>query len=886
MILLFKKGSVFTSSNDPDKAGSIFPLLTLPTNVEGTPTDLNDFQWWSYSDKWQQWLKKNPRSWTAEAESFFAQGQALLEELEQVEDFYRQFFDFQLGALASSGQISGFGDFLKVYEAEENSGEVNQRFIRFMYALEALEKSGKLKDKMQLDALTEGEEYAVVFDPFDEEGRTVPEGRQAIKFKKIKDTSKLVIAEATYSIPLEKEMKTDARGYLLDVAKFTTQVLTAGIGLAAVIIAAKAAGSVAGSMFLWKKAKGLFKGNARAKTVAPKGTWESIKNLFKGGPSLAGKTIKLPNGVFVKDGIPYVKKGGKITKLGGAVGKNAIKRAGLKLSGKAGGKTAAKAGTKAFGRGVSKFLGPIGLGLAAVDIIQSSYNWFSSKQAPRYGEVDDFASKVFEPGKIQTGKPITVCWTNDAGGGWASYVFSTDTRTTMDLIKVAQTGGLSYFMLIDVHSKELKKLVTENELVMLVFNSDDKFEHGFFDNDDLEFETIALQSMDEHKMATSFYGYCDWSDMESAYAEAPDKTYFVPEDAPGSYEFNFQNQEGEKLNVSGKLMTEQELESFGVERLLPDFFGTKNQNVKEDNEFSDFSSPTLNENLSVVSFNEFYKILEAEDENQSDEESNPILNPFGRKKEENKKDSKTSDVPGADELERKWIEEFEGSEKIQAERERVVQVRENSPYSRVSLPIYRVSTIEYVDPEIKDQAPSIAYFVVGDESLQASPGEPIVVEVTSDDAVYNPRFGLATFEPTKKSEPEPESKEDEDEIEPLKPGSSEDGKVKASPKDIEIVDKKRKLIIKDDPSPSGEDVNTADKFLTADQRKELGIENWKNVTKVTLVYDRDKKPTKVILRNKEAGILGDRIRRIRKGQAGFDAAVKFAEEIKDRISYK
>jgi hypothetical protein len=74
--------------------------------------------------------------------------------------------------------------------------------------------------------------------------------------------------------------------------------------------------------------------------------------------------------------------------------------------------------------------------------------------------------------------------------------------------------------------------------------------------------------------------------------------------------------------------------------------------------------------------------------------------------------------------------------------------------------------------------------------------------------------------------------------------------------------------------------------LTPEQRKELGIENWKTVTKVTLVYDRDKKPTKVILRNKQAGILGDRIRRIRKGQAGFEAAVKFAEEIKDRISYK
>jgi hypothetical protein len=881
MILLFKKNSTFTASKDPDKSGSVFPLINLPTNIEGTPTDLNDFQWWSYTDKWQEWLKKNPRSWTAEAESYFELGKSLLENIEQADDFYRQFFEFEVNSLTTSGHLSGFDEFLKVYEAEEKSGDPDKRAIRFMYAIEALEKSGELKTTLELDGLEEGKQYAVVIDPFDEAGTTVPEGRQALRFKKIKDTPNLIVAEVDYSIPLEQELNMDAKTYIAKVNDFLTQVFTAGFGLVGILVAAKVAGGIASALLLRKAARGIFKGKNTIRAVAGRGALDTLKSFFGGSPSLKGRTVRLPNGVFVKNGIPYVRQAGGVTrKLGGAVGNAAIKRAKQKLSGKLAAKGATKAGGKLAGRGISKFLGPVGLVLAAVDVVQSTYNWFSKNQAPRYGEVDDFASKTFEPGKIQTGKPITICWTNDAGGGWASYVFSTDTRTTMDLIKVADIGGLSYFLLLDVHSKELKNLITRNELVVLAFNSDDKFEHGLADNDDLEFETIALQSTEEHMVATSFYGYCDWDQMEKAYAEAPDEMYFVPEEAPDSYEFNFQNQDGNKLNVAGKLMGQEDLKNAGVDKILVSLAGENQQEVKEN-----FASPQkqiLNENLRLVSFSDFKMISEAEES----EEDNPILNPFGRKKEDqNKKDSKKSEDLSSEE---EWAEDFESSEKFKTNKEKIMQREEDSPYSRFATPIYRISTIQFVDPNIKQQAPEIAYFVVGEESFDASPGDPIVVEVTTDDPVYNPRYGLATYEAPKKDDSGSE-KEEADEIAPLTPGPEKGSKdkIKASPDDVQIVDKKRRLVIKDDPDgDAGEDVNVAEEFLTPEQRKELGIENWKTVTKVTLVYDRDKKPTKVILRNKEAGILGDRIRRIRKGQAGFEAAVKFAEEIKDRISYK
>jgi hypothetical protein len=91
-------------------------------------------------------------------------------------------------------------------------------------------------------------------------------------------------------------------------------------------------------------------------------------------------------------------------------------------------------------------------------------------------------------------------------------------------------------------------------------------------------------------------------------------------------------------------------------------------------------------------------------------------------------------------------------------------------------------------------------------------------------------------------------------------------------------------VIKDDPNPKGENVSIAD-FLTPEDRKELGIENWKNVTKVQLVYNRDKEPIKVVLKNRKPGLFNDEVRRIRKGQAGFDAAVAYAKRIKDGIEY-
>jgi len=449
----------------------------------------------------------------------------------------------------------------------------------------------------------------------------------------------------------------------------------------------------------------------------------------------------------------------------------------------------------------------------------------------------------------------------------------------MDLIKIVDKDEKSFFLMTNVNSKAMGKVLKDNELVMLVFNNNDNFERGYLDNDDLEFESLAIKSMGDLAVATSFYGYCDWSEMQSAFDEAPERAWYVPENAPSSYEFNYQNQKSEKINVSGKLMTESDLESSGVEKFLPDISGAlKESGVKEN---FDYSSYDKFQETRLVDFYEFSSLYE---ENKEDK---------------NKKDKK--EIPDAESLEKEWGKNYKDDSRTQKATIEFEKQHEDSKFKRCMMSIYRVNSIEWVNPNVRSQVPTIQYFVVAPQSFDAKIGDPVAVEPTSEDKLYNPRFGLATYTPPEeKTTPEKtdkgKDKEKEDEIPPLTPGltpgsTGPEKKIKVDPDDISIRDVshstfggRRRLVIKDNPDPKGENVNIAD-FLTPEDRKELGIENWKNVTKVQLVYDRDREPTKVVLKNRKPGLLNDEVRRIRKGQAGFDAAVAYAKRVKAGIEY-
>ena len=92
------------------------------------------------------------------------------------------------------------------------------------------------------------------------------------------------------------------------------------------------------------------------------------------------------------------------------------------------------------------------------------------------------------------------------------------------------------------------------------------------------------------------------------------------------------------------------------------------------------------------------------------------------------------------------------------------------------------------------------------------------------------------------------------------------------------------MVISDAATSDEEDINIVEDFVTDDDKKQLGIDDWKTITKITLIRDLNKNPKKVVLRNNLGG--ADKVRRIRKGEAGFDAAVDLANRVKSGIKYK
>ena len=711
-----------------------------------------------------------------------------------------------------------------------------------------------MKADLSLDDIREGEKIAIVVDFRDEAGNPIPESRQALRFAKIKDTSKLTIGLVDYSIPIG-EIKDDPGSLLKKVGEYAAAVLVGGVAVGSLILVGQVAGGLASAWALNKAVRGVYSNFSKSKSITQvvksPGMWSKVKtfgsSIFgRGASSLASipnaARVVLPSGAYVQGGIAYNAAG---TALRGAASNSVKVAAGTLLGGEAS--------------------NPVGWIIAAATAIASTgqqlYNWMSDKQAPRFSDVDDFAKGEFNPSQIPVGKPITVCWTSDGGAGFWGGVLKVltltkdDTRTTMDLVKIGDFGGKSIFILLDVHSKSLEQTLKENDLILLSFDNDVTFERGWRDNDDLEFNTIAIPDMKAFMISTSFVGYCGWGDMQEAYNKAPDVPFYVPENAPSQYQFNYSNSKGEKINVSGSLLSVEELDQINIEEIMPiPPSGSTSES------FQDFRNYKLvSENSKVLSFSEFSSSLVFEAEEKGD----------GKKEEE---------------IIDQWVKDYTKDSNI-AKGQEIQAKNAESSYGQVSMPVYKATEIQFVDPASKGQTPTFRYFIVGDESLDAEKEEAINVEVTSDDAVNAPRYGLATYVPP--APPKEETEEDtegETGVEPISAVEPEENKEFVTNRDdVDVKQKKNSLVISDTETETEEDVNVLEDFVTEVDKKELGIKDWKNLTKMTVRYDSAKNPIKVILRNKFGG--SDKVRRIRKGEAGFDAAVDLINRVKAGIKY-
>jgi hypothetical protein len=320
MILIFKKGVTYKGTignKDIDAEGNTFPLISLPVNEEGSPTELNDFQWWAYTDQWNQWLKKNPREWTAESEeSPVDKAEKIWEEIFNQPNPYSQFFNFQATSVLEKGKLSTFDQFAKLYEAEEaDASGITKKFIKLGYAVESLAKAGILKADLSLDDIREGEKIAIVVDFRDEAGKPIPESRQALRFAKIKDTSKLTIGLVDYSIPIG-EIKDDPGSLLKKVGEYAAAVLVGGVAVGSLILVGQVAGGLASAWALNKAVRGVYSNFSKSKSITQvvksPGMWSKVKNF---GSSIFGRgaasgvanaaRVVLPSGAYVEGGLAY-----------------------------------------------------------------------------------------------------------------------------------------------------------------------------------------------------------------------------------------------------------------------------------------------------------------------------------------------------------------------------------------------------------------------------------------------------------------------------------------------------------------------------------------------------------------------------------------------------
>ena len=445
MVVFFPKGKSTFSE------GQLIPLMEVPVNQEGQKVELTDFQWWAPTPKWENWLKAHPRDWKAESEhpAFSKSTKEIFE------------------SLVDEGTIDplvvSFSEFSSLMEAEEgdvSDEEASKRFTKFVFAYNKLLKEGKISLNVNFDTLEL--EYAFFLDLQGENGEDVEQSRNAYKFKALPNTSSKFsfyeVSETILTGPISDESSiTDV---LIKTGKLIGRVaLTGTFAIAGVALGLKVAGSLATRMRIGKILGEVLPG---AKTVSTlgKNTWYFVKTLGGITPLVKG-TVQAYKAGF---------KGLEAVRLGGMLAADARVAA-----------------------GAAEATNPVGWIILAATSGQQLYNWLSSNQAPRYGEIEDEgvdARDSFAPGSIPDGTEITVCWTQEAGQSGIlatiqNALITNDTRTTMNLLKVGNFKGKALFFLVNIHSEMYDKMLKENPTIFVAFDQNAKFEHGFFTNDNM-----------------------------------------------------------------------------------------------------------------------------------------------------------------------------------------------------------------------------------------------------------------------------------------------------------------------------------------------------------------------------------------------------------------
>ena len=817
MIVLFKKGETY-------KAGGVFPVMSIPVEAQGEKKDFNDFQWWAPTDKWNSWLKANPRSWQAESE-------------ESEKDFRKRLYE----SLVKEGEINGKvldftsfnslleadaaepGSSVNVSSAEQPTEEQKKNYTKFVFAYNKLKEAGKIKDELNAASLKKGEDYAIIWDLPGNGGASVVETRQAYKSKVVSDLPNGVLVKIDESIPFGKfQEESDAGNTLMKIAGFGGQILTGGLTAAAAIGGGIWATKSIASRFASRKAVNggaswlsRIIGTGAEKAVASNASTAAVD-------SAVATELELATGVGAES-------------LGAASASEIAVGATVPAAAEGGAGAATIAAAES---------NPIGWIVTAVVIaagtIQRLVNFTSDAQAPRLGQIEDegWARDSFMPGTIPDGEAITICWTQDAGNSWfTDILWNEDTRTTMDLLKLGNFKGRSVFLMVQINSKEYDAILKSKEMILLSFDEKAKFERGYIDNDDLEFEMVAVEKGEANNIiSTIFEGYCLWDEMEGAYRGADDSFVGVPENAPDEYSFHYKFGKGDRdVNVTGSLV--KDIASLDVMKTtFASGSPTPNESALTFKLGVDWKK--ISESSEVLSFSDFSKLpltavptFEAEGDEAADTETDP-----------EKKD--------------KYLTQ---TEKIAA---------------------YEVKSIEFADKALEGQPlPDLKTFIVPNNFLEATDNEEIVVQPIQDVTLKYPRRGTIIVESDAAPEPVPVGATGEPEVEGGVPVEVTTDEVKIKYRDNPEVLNKAGI----DDATKIKDKDKEDKIkfmdmITPEEKKELGIEDWDWIKKLK-IYKDGKTGEPYLIKFKSGGLDADRKRKISSEDANFDTALKVANRI-------
>ena len=859
--------------NGTIKKGDPFPMIDIPTDVAGkdyTDFGLDDFQWWAYSKPFNDWFKTSGRSWQASESEIMSDGDALVErwKAEKVKDGkpIMSFLDFVNESIRSE-YIELFEEGPEGEASSEGTGITQQDQIKFLFAYTKLVKQGAIQTTFDMNTdFNVGDEKAFFLTLVQEDAEEQALNMKAFKFKAKTGASSgagrlaqgtVMYPGAPYKIPPDATSNYIVTKIQQDLSSLGiwAQGMLAGWGVYTV------AGIVAAPFLIYRVLNG-WKFASTVRAIGSSGGLDAAKtiaDLFKGGGAARKGT-----GIF-----------GRLGKIGKFVFKEGLGTAkGFKLA-KQAWSMSSKVGTslrvlntsKAFLRGTAaaatRAIPVYGWVLLAVDAVGSMINWYSDNQAPTPDEAVKLfdGKKTFSPSSIEVGETIVLCWSQPDDSAWGaalSFVFSNagETRTILEMTKIiGEASGYSLFILQSANSSGLNEQIKGSMLTLVAVPNSAKLENGFADNDDFSGRICSVSKEDVNAEGDAipvpfdFQGVCNWDTLVSAVESAEGVFFKADPNAPATYEFNFEDMDGDRINVVGTLVTDEDLANLtndDIERIFYGGIDTGNSRrgeeaeseEEEEEDMEDLETEETNESFRVVNFESFKS---------------------GRLYESGEEDD-TSDV----------LEAFQGPAFI------AIYVCDE-PNSKA-----------YASREIgrKKRLPQFTNFAINPDNYNARPGTTIELDVNSDEDIEDPKAGYAEYREGSEVDREVVVEEPTEGGEGSEGGTGgvQAGDAKIIAPDITKKERKHSTVIKDGDKDGG--INLMDEFLTTEDKGILGISDWDKITMVKARYDNSGEISKIIIRNKDAEFMKKSKEYSPEEIESFEIAKKLLQSAQSRLEVK